>query len=76
VKNGVPQGSVLGTILFLIYISDIDDGISSKILKFVDDTKLYRKWETDSDIVQLQQDLANLFKWSMDWLMLFNVETC
>jgi ribonuclease P/MRP protein subunit RPP40 len=76
VKSGVPQGSVLGTILFLIYINDIDDGISSKILKFADDTKLYRKLETDSDIVQLQQDLANLFKWSRDWLMLFNVEKC
>jgi ribonucleases P/MRP protein subunit RPP40 len=63
VKNGIPQGSVLGSILFLIYVNDIDDGTSSKILKFADDTKLYRKLETDSDIVQLQHDLTNLFKW-------------
>jgi ribonucleases P/MRP protein subunit RPP40 len=70
------QGSVLGTILFLIYINDIDDGISSRILKFTDDTKLYRKLETDGDIVQIQQDLANLFIWSRDWLILFNVEKC
>jgi hypothetical protein len=61
--------------LFLIYINEIYDGISSKILKFAD-TKLYRKFETYGDIVQLQQDLANLFKWSRDWLMLFSVEKC
>jgi Reverse transcriptase (RNA-dependent DNA polymerase) len=76
VKSGVLQGSVLGTRLFLIYISDIDDWISSKILKSADDIKLYRKLETVSDIVQFQQGLANLFKWSRDWLMLFNVEKC
>ena len=76
VSSGVPQGSVLGPLLFLIYINDIDNEIASKILKFADDTKLYGKVGSEEDISQLRQDLRRLVDWSTEWLMLFNVDKC
>ena len=76
VLSGVPQGSVLGPILFLIYINDLDDSITSNVLKFADDTKLFRKVNTDGDKQQLQNDLDRLVKWSEKWQMLFNFGKC
>jgi hypothetical protein len=76
VKSGVPQGSVLGPLLFLIYINDIDDSVCSKLLKFADDTKVFSVVPTKNNIDRLQKDLLNLCKWSQDWLMLFNVDKC
>ena len=76
VLSGVPQGSVLGTILFLIYINDFEDDISSKVLKFADDTKVFRKVTNDTDKQSLQDDLDKLVKWSEKWQMLFNFGKC
>ena len=76
VLSGVPQGSVLGPILFLIYINDLDDNITSNVLKFADDTKLFRKVNTDGDKQHLQNDLDRLMKWSEKWQMLFNFGKC
>ena len=60
VLSGVPQGSVLGPLLFLIYINDIDESVGCKILKFANDTKIYNKIRSDEDIANLQCDLCNL----------------
>ena len=74
--SGVPQGSVLGPILFLIYINDLEDDISSKVLKFADDTKVFRKVTDDTDKQSLQDDLDKLVKWSEKWQMLLNFGKC
>ena len=73
VLSGVPQGSVLGPLLFVIFINDIDELIGSNILKFADDTNFSRE---PQGIARLQEDLVNLAAWSNDWQMLFNVEKC
>ncbi len=76
VSSGVPQGSVLGPVLFLIYINDIDNAVTSMIKKFADDTKLYRQTESDQEANELQEDLHRIMKWSEEWQMLFNTGKC
>ena len=73
VLSGVPQGSVLGPILFLVYIDDLEEGVTGNILKFADDTKLFRKTKEIGDKQKLQDDIDKLVRWSEKWQMLFNV---
>ena len=67
---------MLGPILFLIFINDLDDDLSSKVLKFAHDTKVFRTVNTDTDKETLQDDLTKLVKWSGKWQMLFNFGKC
>src|SRR6266536_1931380 len=76
VKSGVPQGSVLGPVLFLIFINDIDVEIQNSLLKVADDTKIFGNVGTTEDIERLKRSLHSLFTWSVDWQMLFNLEKC
>ena len=76
VLSGVPQGSVLGPLLFLIYLNDIDMGINNTIFKFADDTKLMAPIDSLNDMASLQSDLNKLFDWSTEWQMLFNIDKC
>ena len=65
-----------GSVLFVLYINDIDDTVNSKILKFADDTKIYNRADSVEGIERMRADLRNLVVWSKEWQMLFNVEKC
>ena len=67
---------MLGPLLFLVYINDLEDGTKSSILKFADDTKMFRKISNAGDTRQLQEDLDVLIQWSEKWQMSFIVEKC
>ena len=72
VLSGVPQGSVLESILFLVYINDLGEGVRGKILKFADDTKLFGKTKEIGDKHKLQDDIDKIVRWSEKCQMLFN----
>lgn len=76
VTSGVPQGTVLGPILFLIYINDLSDNIKSKVRLFADDAVLYRNIREANDTLRLQEDLNTLCKWEEQWQMHFNPSKC
>ena len=76
VTSGVPQGSVLGPLLFLLYIDDIDDGLTSNISKFADDTKIYKEVSTIVDNISMQKDIDRMVKWAETWQMKFNIQKC
>ena len=76
VTSGIPQGSVLGPILFLTYINDMPESVSSRCHLFADDSIIYREVTTESDCVSLQQDLDKLEQWENTWGMKFNPSKC
>ena len=76
VISGVPQGSVLGPLLFVLYINDLPDEINSMVLMFADDTKLFRIIESSEDTKVLQEDLKKLEEWSSTWLLKFHPGKC
>ena len=76
VSSGVPQGSVLGPILFLAYINDLPQYVKSKVRLFADDTVIYLAIKSSVDCIQLQQDLLSLENWESDWKMEFNAAKC
>ena len=76
VDSGVPQGSVLGPVLFVIFINDLPDNIKSQIYLFADDTKLYRRIEGGPYEDHVQQDLTKLQNWSNKWLLKFHPDKC
>ena len=76
VTSGVPQGTVLGPLLFLIYINDIENNIDSQLRLFADDCLLYRVIKSARDCVNLQNDISQLCDWESTWHMTFNSSKC
>ena len=76
VLSGVPQGSVLGALLFLVYVNDLDTGLTNELLKFADDMKVFGKATDGSDRESIQEDLNRLVNWPDRGKMEFNVKKC
>ena len=76
VKSGIPQGLVVGPALFLAYINDLPERLTSRTRLFADDTAVYRLSASDDDRDQLQTDLLHLESWEKSWEMEFHPQKC
>ena len=78
VLSGIPQGSVLGPLLFVIFINDLPDVCSNlcDAYLFADDAKLYKCITNIRDSEALNQGFINIVKWSENWLMKLNLSKC
>ena len=76
VSSGVPQGSVLGPLLFLIFVNELPEWIVNSMKMFADDTKIWTAIDEVEDSNSLQADLDQLVRWSEIWLLKFNVAKC
>jgi len=77
VTLGIPQGTVLGPLLFLIYIDDLPEHVSkSRIRLFADDCIIYKQILTPNDAELLQEDINSIAQWASLWQMRFNVTKC
>ena len=71
VSSGVPQGSIIGPLLFIVYINDLDEKMTSTVLKFADDTTI-----SSNSQKELQRDLDTAVEWAQTWQMQFNTNKC
>ena len=76
VTSGVPQESVLGPMLFLLYINEINNAITSQIKLFADDSVLHRNIHDQNDQVILQNDLDTISSWAEKWFIELNINKC
>lgn len=76
VISGIPQGSVLGALLFIIYINDMPEQIQSNMYLFADDTKFFHQVTGIEDAITIQDDIRQLEEWSRLWLLKFHPDKC
>ena len=76
VKSGVPQESILGPCLFLLYINDLPESLNCTMKLFADDIIAYLAITSEEDATSLQQDLSKLGKWETKWQMEFHPGKC
>lgn len=74
VRSGIPQGSVLGPSLFVIFINDLPDIVNTYVKIFADDTKIFNAIKSNDDILILQEDIDKLVEWSIKWQLPFNMD--
>ena len=77
VTSGVPQGTVLGPLLFILYVNDLDSVIKNSTIKlFADDVLLYAPANTQKECSALQDDLTAIFNWANRWQLKLNIAKC
>ena len=76
VTSGTPEGGIISALLFAMFINDLPLGMSSGVLMFADDAKLYRQISDRSDALSLQDDLNRLGQWSQTWKLKLNASKC
>ncbi len=76
VTSGIPQGSVLGPVLFVLFINDLPETVSSEVFLFADDTKIFKVIKGNEDQKRLREDLNALNEWSEKWLLKFHPGKC
>ena len=72
VDSGVPQGSVLGPLLFILYVNDIPDLVNSNVKMFADDFCIHTQIISFSDVLSFQNGLDKLCGWAREWLILLS----
>ena len=76
VTSGVPQGSVLGPLLFVLFINDLEDAVSCGVKLYADDTKIFAIVNNDTDSKEFQKQINSLYQWSTTWQLKFHPDKC
>ena len=77
VLSGLPQGTVLAALLFLIFINDLPESVLKSFTGvFCDDTMIAKEINKKNDAFELQKDLSNIYEWTKIWGMKFNTDKC